>query len=87
MLKPLGITTNQGGIKAYITNTDSDDISVVDLNSRQELTRVSIGGSSRGSVRFDPQRNFGYVSNCARNTVSVLDLNRNREVAAYSAPS
>lgn len=67
--------------RAYVTNTDSDDISVVDLDSRQELTRVSIGGSPRGSVRFDPQRNFGYVSNCAGNTVSVLDLNRNREVA------
>jgi YVTN family beta-propeller protein len=67
--------------RAYITNTDSDDISVVDLHSRHEITRISIGGSPRGSVRFDPQRNFGYVSNCAGNTISVLDLNRNREVA------
>jgi YVTN family beta-propeller protein len=67
--------------KAYVTNTDSDDISVVDLDGRQELTRVYIGGSPRGAVRFDAQRNFGYVSNCAGNTVSVLDLNRNREVA------
>ena len=66
---------------AYVTNTDSDDISVVDIADRQEQTRVSIGGSPRGSVRFDPQHNFGYVSNCAGNTVSVLDLNRNREVA------
>lgn len=67
--------------KAYVTNTDSDDISVVDLDSHQEKTRISIGGSPRGSVRFDPQRNFGYVSNCAGNTISVLDLNRDREIA------
>jgi YVTN family beta-propeller protein len=66
---------------AYVTNTDSDDISVVDLGARKEVDRFAIGGSPRGSVRFDPQRNFGYVSNCAGNTISVIDLNRNREVA------
>jgi YVTN family beta-propeller protein len=67
--------------KAYVTNTDSDDISVVDLDERREISRLSIGGSPRGSVRFDPEKNFGYVSNCAGNTISVIDLHRNREVA------
>ncbi|WP_109529278.1 MULTISPECIES: beta-propeller fold lactonase family protein [Nocardia] len=67
--------------KAYVTNTDSDDISVVDVKSRKELKRVSVGGSPRGAVRFDREKNFGYVSNCAGNTVSVVDLNRDREVA------
>lgn len=67
--------------KAYVTNTDSDDISVVDLSTKIEISRVSIGGSPRGSVRFDPFKNFGYVSNCAGNTISVIDLHRDREVA------
>lgn len=67
--------------KAYVTNTDSDDISVVDIANSKEVCRISIGGSPRGSVRFDPQKNFGYVSNCAGNTISVIDLHRDREVA------
>lgn len=67
--------------KAYVTNTDSDDISVVNLESRKETERISIGGSPRGSVRFDPHKNYGYVSNCAGDTISVIDLNRNREVS------
>ena len=70
--------------RAFVTNTDSDDISVVDLTSRKEQARMAVGGSPRGSVRFDPQRNFGYVSNCAGNSVSVVDLNRNREIARIS---
>lgn len=67
--------------KAYVTNTDSDDISVVDVEGRKEVHRLTVGGSPRGSVRFDPEGNFGYVSNCAGNTISVIDLGRDREVA------
>lgn len=65
---------------AYVTNTDSDDISVVDLKRRKETNRIRIGGSPRGSVRFDPKHEFGYVSNCAGNTISVLDLRQKKEI-------
>ncbi|MFN9184822.1 MAG: YncE family protein, partial [Planctomycetota bacterium] len=43
--------------KAYVTNTDSDDISVVDLDLLKEVDRISIGGSPRGAVKFDSQKN------------------------------
>jgi len=65
---------------AYVTNTDSDDISVVSISARKEIGRIPIGGSPRGSVRFDADKRFGYVSNCAGNTISVLDLSSNTEV-------
>jgi len=65
----------------YSTNTDSDDISVVDLERREEISRIAIGGSPRGSVKFDKKRNIGYISNCAGNTISVLDLENNSEIA------
>jgi YVTN family beta-propeller protein len=64
----------------YTTNTDSDDISVVDPNLRQEIDRITIGGSPRGSVKFDNIKDFGYVSNTAGNTISVIDLKINKEV-------
>lgn len=64
----------------YVTNTDSDDISVVSIDSFEEIERIPVGGSPRGSVRFDKQKKFAYVSNCAGNTISVIDIDSNKEV-------
>ena len=64
----------------YSTNTDSNDISVIDLSTRREVTRISVGGSPRGSVRIAPDGRLGYVSNTAGNSISVLDLVANKEV-------
>lgn len=65
----------------YVTNTDSNDISVVDNAQRIEVKRIPVGESPRGAVKFDPRGKFGYVSNCAGNTISVIDLDANTEVA------
>lgn len=64
---------------AYVTNTDSNDISVVDLNETVEVERIPIGGSPRGGMGIDNKGIYGYVSNCAGNTISVIDLYNNRE--------
>jgi len=66
---------------AYSTNTDSDDISIVDTVQNREIERIPVGGSPRGSVKFDRAKAFGYVSNCAGNTISVIDVSAQREVA------
>lgn len=65
---------------AYVTNTDSNDISVIDLASQKELGRIPIGGSPRGCMVIDSTGMYGYVSNCAGNTVSVIDLFSDKEV-------
>lgn len=65
---------------AYVTNTDSNDISVVDLTENTEVGRIPIGGSPRGGMAIDKKGVYGYVSNCAGNTISVIDLANNREV-------
>lgn len=64
----------------YVTNTDSNDISVVDVSKQKERGRIPIGGSPRGSMAIDNQGVYGYVCNCAGQTVSVIDLMSNREV-------
>ena len=66
---------------AYVTNTDSNDISVVDMTEQKEIGRIPIGGSPRGCMIIDTKGVYGYVSNCAGNTVSVIDLFSNRETA------
>ncbi len=69
------------GTLLFSTNTDSDDLSVVDAKERKQVARISVGGSPRGSVKFDKPKTFGYVSNCAGDTISVIDLLGLREIA------
>lgn len=64
---------------AYVTNTDSNDISVVDLDEKIEVERIPVGGSPRGGMAIDNKGIYGYLSNCAGNTISVIDLFNNRE--------
>ncbi|MCR6850046.1 MULTISPECIES: YncE family protein [Bacillus] len=69
---------------AYITNTDSSDISVVDLEEQKEIKRIPTGSNPRGGMAIDNKGYYGYVSNCAGVTVSVIDLLNNREVSKIS---
>lgn len=53
------------GTKAYVSNSDSDDVSVVDLSTMAEITRIDVGNEPRGpaatpdgSLVFVPNR-FG----------------------------
>ncbi|MFS8162483.1 YncE family protein [Lacticaseibacillus rhamnosus] len=68
------------GKVAYVTNTDSNDISVVDLQTSSEINRIAIGDSPRGAMAIDKKRGLGFVSNCAGNTISVVDLVKGREL-------
>lgn len=64
---------------AYVTNTDSNDISLIDLENQKEIGRIPIGGSPRGAMAVDSNNSYGYVSNCAGNTVSKINLKNNIE--------
>ena len=67
--------------KFFSTNTDSDDVTVVDAATLTPLATIDVGGSPRGSVRVSPDGTRGYVSNTAGNTISVLDLVNNTEIS------
>lgn len=83
MIKFKLVLQKKGGIMmekfAYVTNTDSNDISVISLSDQKEIGRVPVGGSPRGGMAIDAKGIYGYLSNCAGNTVSVIDLLNNRE--------
>ncbi|WP_151275693.1 YncE family protein [Bacillus pumilus] len=64
----------------YVTNTDSNDISVIDINTNVEIGRIPVGGSPRGGMAIENNGEFGFVSNCAGNTVSVIDIKNSKEV-------
>ncbi|MFO3689030.1 YncE family protein [Staphylococcus felis] len=63
----------------YVTNTDSNDISVISSNKNSELTRIPVGGSPRGSMALHKNLPYGYVCNCAGDTISKIDLTNNKE--------
>lgn len=64
---------------AYVTNTDSNSVSVVDVEQAFEYGRIEIGDSPRGAMAIDQDKNFGFISNCAGDTISVIDLTENIE--------
>ncbi|GFH40623.1 beta-propeller fold lactonase family protein [Lactococcus insecticola] len=59
---------------AFVTNTDSNTLSVVDLQTTEELKQIDIGESPRGAMAVDKVRGYGFVSNCAGNTISVINI-------------
>ncbi|WP_281200814.1 YncE family protein [Staphylococcus schleiferi] len=63
----------------YVTNTDSNDISVISSKQESELTRIPVGGSPRGSMALHKSLPYGYVCNCAGDTISKIDLTNNKE--------
>lgn len=65
---------------AYVTNTDSNNVSIVDLQTFEEVKRIDIGDSPRGAMAIDKKRSKGFISNCAGNTISVINLLTEEEV-------
>ncbi|AQZ47685.1 40-residue YVTN family beta-propeller repeat [Paenibacillus larvae subsp. larvae] len=49
---------------AYVTNTDSNDISVISLSNQTEIGRIPVGGSPRGGMAIDAKGIYGYVDFC-----------------------
>jgi YVTN family beta-propeller protein len=65
---------------AYVTNTGSNNVTVLDLvNLRQDRT-ISVGSGPTG-IAANPAKNEVYAVNSGSGTVSVIDAARNRVVA------
>ncbi len=77
---------------AYITNADSNNVSVLDISTNTVVTTIPVGSSPRG-VAVSPAGTRVYVTNYISNDVSVIDTASNTVVAtipvlpASSSPS
>ena len=56
-----------------IANAGSNDVSVIDLQSKKQLARLEVGANPRG-IAFDAQSNRAYVNNVLDGTISVIDM-------------
>ena len=85
---PTGIIVTPDTGKAYITNSGTNTVSVIDTVSNRLLGSITVG-LFPNSLAFDPINKKIYVSNTGNNTISVIDttiddLNKTKEIEVDS---
>ena len=59
----------------YVVNAGSNDLSIIDLNSRLALAHIDVGPNPR-SIRLNWDNTFLYVHNALGSSISVVDTRR-----------
>ena len=77
---PFDAVVTPDGEELWVLNAASNDITVVDLASRQHVAHIEVGDNPRGIV-LSPDGATAYVNNTLAGTVSVVDT------AAYAVTS
>jgi|GEM_PF-4383031 len=65
-----------GGQSLYVTNVNSNSVSVVDIATKQVTKTIPVGHSPRG-VAISPDGATAYVTNTGDNTLSVINTSDN----------
>ena len=68
-------------ILAYVSNTSSNNVSVIDTSTNTVLATIPVIGSSPGGVAVNPAGTRVYVTNAPSDNVSVIDTSSNTVVA------
>jgi len=71
---PFDAAVTPGSEELWVVNAASNDITVVDLASRQLVAHIEVGDNPRGIV-LSPDGATAYVNNTLAGTVSVIDTN------------
>ena len=58
---------------AFVTNTQDDDVSVIDLQASKEIRKIKVGGNPEG-IDIDDKDNLLITSNWRSDSISVIDL-------------
>lgn len=77
---PAHVVTDPKGSRAYVTNSEDNAITVVDLKTKRTVATVGTGAAPHG-LRPSPDGRELYVANVQDNSVSVIDTARLAEVA------
>src|SRR5262245_3838077 len=76
----LGFTNVEAQPFAYVPNSGSNNVSVINTSTNTEvLPRIPVGVNPAG-VAITPNGAFAYVTNFNSNNVSVIDTSTNTEV-------
>lgn len=77
---PAHVVVTPDGKRALVTNSEDNDISVIDVASSKIVGTIPTGQSPHG-LRPSPDGAEAYVANVGDGTVSVIDLKTNSEAA------
>jgi len=73
---PDGVFLNLDTNRAYIPNTGSNTVSVIDTTTNTVIDTIKVGVDPEGMV-INPDTNRAYVANTGSNNVSVIDTTTN----------
>ena len=77
---PAAAALSADGRRLWVTNSASNDVSVVDTVSRNGLAHIEVGAFPEG-IALSPDGQRAYVNNTLDGTVSVLDAQRYRVIS------
>jgi YVTN family beta-propeller protein len=83
---PTSISFNSNKNLLYVTNTNSNTISVIDANTNRVTDTVLVDKNPQ-NVKYIPDTNSIYVANYLSNTISVIDANTNRVNKSIMLPT
>lgn len=78
----VGLCATPDGRRALVTNADGDTISVLDLETRREVSRVRVGPGPATVAMLPGQDRLAYVTIRGADSVSVVDLTEERVVGS-----
>jgi YVTN family beta-propeller protein len=80
---PWGVAATPDSHHVYVTNTGSNNVSVIDTAANTVVATVPVGSLPSG-VAVTPDGKHAYVTNQSSNTVSVIDTATNTVVATVT---
>jgi YVTN family beta-propeller protein len=70
---PYGVVSDMNNQFAFVTNTQDDNISVIDLKASKEIRKIKVGGNPEG-IDIDDKDNLLITSNWGSDSISIIDL-------------
>ena len=80
---PQGIAITPDGNYAYVTNFNSNNVSVIQISTNTVVATVAVGTNPQG-IAITPDGNYAYVTNSSSNNVSVIQISTNTVVATVA---
>lgn len=76
---PAHVIVDAQGQRAYATNSDDDNVMVIDIQQKKVVAVVKVGGAPHG-LRMSPNGKEIYAANVNDNSVSVIDVAKSAEI-------
>jgi YVTN family beta-propeller protein len=79
-VEPVSVAVHPNGVKAYVANSGSGSVSVLNLQTRQVTNTITVGAEPMG-VALSPNGTRLYVANSSSNSLIVVDTATDTPVA------